>query len=121
MNNNQFDKKIITVPIPKIKTYEDRKREQEEIRNKISFPNFDYDEFLEELESRKTMTPRKYIKDGYKLQIPECKNKEDEYEFKSGVLNQNRPSTINRSLGDFTSIYESQKENEETKVKKLKK
>lgn len=57
------------------------------------------------------------MKDGYRLQIPKCKSNEYEYETKSGFLDQNRPNTINRSLGDFTAIYENQQDN--VKVKKL--
>lgn len=98
MNNREFDKKRITVPIPKLKTPEDIKREQEEMKKNLSFPKFDYEEFWKELNSKK------YMKD----------------EAKSGFLDQNRPSTINRSLDDFNIIYENQQENEEIKVKKLK-
>jgi len=61
----------------------------------VPIPKFDYDEFSKELNSRK------YMKD----------------ESKSGFLDQNRPNTINRSLGDFTAIYENQQDN--VKVKKL--
>lgn len=111
MNNNEFDKKRITVPIPKFKTSEDIKREQEEMKKNLSFPKFDYEEFSKELNSRK------HMKDGYRLQIPKCKSNEDEYETKSGFLDQNRPNTINSSLGDFTAIYENQQDN--VKVKKL--
>ena len=79
MYNNEFDKKRITVPIPKFKTQEEIKREQEEKKKNLSFPKFNYEEFSNELNSRK------YMKDTDRLQIPKCKSN-DEYNAKSGFL-----------------------------------